>query len=126
MLDHLRERVERNLARATQAMLISDGPSGLQADVWACTAQGLRLYLLVSTASDHLVNLELRTDVIVTAEGWRLEGRATTLTRDGAPDLALWRRPEAPWSTLICVRPTRLHVLRPTGWGDCETLVIDE
>ncbi len=126
MLDHLRERVVRSLAQATRAMLISDGPGGLQADAWTCMAQGLRLYLLVSAASDHLVNLELRPDVIVATERWRLEGRAERLTRDDAPDLALWRRPEAPWSALICVRPTRLHVLQPTGWGDCETLVIDE
>ncbi len=126
MLDHLRRRAEQALAQATQAMLITSGAAGLQASAWPCEARGLRLFLLVPTRSDHVLNLEARAEVVIAADHWRLEGRADRSPADAAQDLSLQQLPEARWSLVIVVRPERLHLLRPTGWGDCETLLIDE
>ena len=125
MLDHLRQRAVAALSSATAAQVITDGPAGLQASLWPCEASDLRLYILISSASDHLVNLEVRRDVMLTTDRWRLEGEASPLTRAAAPDLSLWERAEAPWSTLIAVSARRLHLLPDTGWGDGETLDLD-
>ena len=127
MLDHLRARIEAALGEPEAALLITQGPSGLQASAWPCEAHDLRLYLLVPTASDHLPNLEAAEPcaVVVVAEHWRLEGRALA-GAGSSPALKLSRRPEAPWSTVVEVRPERLHLLRADGWGDGETLTIDE
>lgn len=125
MLDHLRQRAVAALSTATAAQVITDGPAGLQASRWPCEPRDLRLFVLLSSASDHLVNLEVRRDVVLTTDRWRLEGDAAPLARTHAPDLSLWERADAPWSTLIVVSARRLHLLPDTGWGDGETLDIN-
>lgn len=127
MLDHLRARIEAALAEPVAALLITQGPGGLQASSWPCAALGLSLYLLVPAASDHRLNLDGPDPVavVVVAEGWRLEGRAWPVGADREPPVTLTQRPDAPWSVVIEIRPERLHLLRPGGWGDCETLTID-
>jgi hypothetical protein len=124
MLDHLRARIEEALKQPETALLITQGAGGLQASAWPSEAHGLRLYLLVPTAADHLLNLETCAQVVVMADNWRLEGKAERLAT--LPGLALTGRPEAPWSVVVEVRPERLHMLQTGGWGDGETLVIDE
>ncbi len=124
MLDHLRARIEEALKQPETALLITQGVGGLQASAWPSEAHGLRLYLLVPTAADHLLNLETCAQVVVMADHWRLEGKAER--RATLPGLALMSRPEAPWSVVVEVRPERLHMLQTGGWGDGETLVIDE
>ncbi len=125
MLEHLRQRAIAALSTTTAAQLITDGPGGLQASLWPCEARDLRLFVLLSNASDHLVNLEVRRDVVMTTDRWRLEGEAALLARADTPDLSLWGRTELPWSTLIVVNARRLHLLPDTGWGDGETLDLD-
>ncbi len=127
MLDHLRARIEAALNEPKAALFITQGPSGLQASRWPCEARGLKLYLLLSSACDHLVNVDASESVegVVVSEHWRLEGRAARCVPP-SNSLALTRRADMPWSVIIEVRPTRLHLLRPDGWGDGETLTIDE
>ena len=127
MLDHLRARIEAALSEPKAVLLITHGPSGLQASRWPCEAQGLRLFVLLPAVSDHLVNVDASgsAEAVVVTDHWRLEGRAVRCASPSSA-LALTRRVDMPWSLVVEVRPTRLHLLRPDGWGDGETLTIDE
>lgn len=126
MLDHLRQRIAAALAPARAATLATGGPAGLQADLLPCAASDLLLYLLLPRTSDHLLNLEADSLVVVTAADWQMRGRARVLAADERPTAAaLLDAPEAPWSVLVEVRPTRVTLGRHAGWGAAETIDLE-
>lgn len=110
MLDDLRERAAMALSNTSEAILIADGPAGLQAARVPCTACGLQLYALVPRTSDLLFNLEQQPEVLVVAAQWQLRGAAVLLEPEEHPaDLGLSASPEALWCAVAAVTPTRLH-----------------
>lgn len=108
------------------ATLATHGPAGLQADVLPCAAGGLRLYLLLPGTSDQLLNLETQPEAIVSTAAWTVRGRARVRGVAECPaGLALWQRPEAPWSVAVEVSPRRVTIAHPRGWGASETIDIE-
>lgn len=125
MLQKLRQRVCETLATACQVVLSSHGPADIQAEVLACEAHGLALYVLVPRTSDLLFNLESNTLVVATAGTWQVRGEARLLRPGGYPErLALARTPEAAWCEVVEVRPTRLHLHPTNGRVKGETIDI--
>jgi hypothetical protein len=126
MLAHLRQRVENVLSPVQQANLSTAGPAGIQAQVFPCEAVGMKLYLLVPSTSDHLLNLEFEPTAVVSTSEWQLHGRGFVLPLAQAPPgLSLPRSPEAPGCILVEIRPIRLQINQPQGWGYGETIDID-
>ena len=127
MLEDLRRRAAAALARACEATVATYGPAGLQADLVACAAQGLRLYLLVPSTSEHLFNLETNPELVVATAIWRVQGRGRGLSAAGRPVIAtLNDNPSAPWCVWLEVVPTRLTIAHEHGWGAAETIDIGE
>jgi hypothetical protein len=123
VLDHLKQRVMETLAQAQLVTLASSGPGGLQADVFPCQALGLRLYVMLPCTSDHLVNLESDPAVVVAVEDWQIRGLARVLAWEEHPaELGLVSAPDADWSEVIEIRPTRVGLGRREGWGYEETI----
>lgn len=126
MLNHLRQRAAEALARPRSATLATSGSGGLQADEVPCQGVGLRLYLLLPSTSEHLVNLEGDPSVVINADGWRLLGIARTLPPgERPPGLTLSEGPRGRWSCVVEVRASRLDFGRRDGWGYRETLDLD-
>jgi hypothetical protein len=123
MLNYARHRAIEMLKITRRAVLVSNGPSGLQAGYYRCEALGLELYLLVPGTSDHLPNLEQETNVTLLSSAWELKGEAKVLSPDcDHPDLELTGDPLAKWCRLVRVKPVRMQVYRGEGWGNLETL----
>ncbi len=126
MLDHLRHRVIEVLAAAQSVTLATYGPAGLQASLLPCEAAEMRLYLLLPATSDHLLNLENQSDVMVSNAAWQMRGRAVVVnSADNLPNLGLLQKAEAQWGRLIVIFPTQLNIRRGRGWGYSETIDID-
>lgn len=124
MLNHLRQRVTETLCAATAATLSTHGAAGIQANVFACEAIDLALYLLIPRTSDHLFNLEQHPEVVVTTEAWQLRGVAC-MAPERPAGLALLQQPDAAWCEVVMVRPTRLQIEPQGGLGHAETIDID-
>ncbi|HLF29009.1 MAG TPA: hypothetical protein VJG32_22000 [Anaerolineae bacterium] len=126
MLEHLRQRVIQTLAGIRTATLSTYGPAGLQASRLPCEAFETELYVLVPRASDHLFNLETQPEVTVVNETWNVKGITDLLLPAEWPcHLALTSRPEAGWSTLIRIRPSRLTILALESGSPVETIDLD-
>jgi hypothetical protein len=126
MLTYLRQHVATTLAPAHSATLATSGPAGLQADLFPCVACGTLLYLLLPCTSDQLLNLDNDPQVVVTAAGWQMRGRARVL--DSAEQLALgllMDGPGAPWSLVVEVLPARVTIAQRQGWGAAETIDLE-
>ena len=127
MLDHLHQRVLEALASAEFVTLSTYGAATLQASLLPCEAVGLRLYLLLPATSDHLLNLESQSEVVVTTADWQLRATAVTLTPPNyPPNLLLLQKPETQWSRLLEIRPSQFNIRRANGWGYSETIDIEE
>ncbi len=125
MLNHLRQHIATTLANARSATLASSGPAGLQAHVVPCTASGIQLYLLLPRTSDQLLNLEHDPAVVVTTAEWQVWGRAHIVREAERAAASLLDAPDAPWSVVIEVQPTRVSIAQPTGWGAAETIDLE-
>jgi hypothetical protein len=125
MLNHLRQHIAATLANVRSATLASSGPAGLQAQVVPCTASGVLLYLLLPRTSDQLLNLEHDPAVVVTTAEWQVWGQARVLTQAERAAAALLDAPDAPWSVVVEVQPTRVSIAQPTGWGAAETIDLE-
>jgi hypothetical protein len=114
-------------ARKTQFITpATSGPGGLQAGMFPCQAADLRLYLLVPCTSDHLANLEGDASVVVTTEAWQLRGLAHVVPPGEYPaGLALLNAPDARWSEVVEICPTRFDVRQRRGWGYSETIDLE-
>jgi hypothetical protein len=126
MLTHLRQHIATILAPTRRATLATHGPAGLQADLFPCVAHDLLLYMLLPCTSDHLVNLEHEQPVVVTTAEWHVRGRARALGQAEQPAAAaLLDTPDAPWSVVVEVRPSRVTIARRAGWGAAETIDLE-
>jgi hypothetical protein len=123
MLEDLQHHAAATLAHTHTATVATYGPAGLQADLVPCAAQGLCLYLLVPSTSDHLLNLEASPEIVVATRNWRVHGRGRGLaTADRPPIAALADNPDAPWCVWVKVVPRRLTIAQQHGWGAAETI----
>ena len=126
MLDHLRQHIAATLEQTRSATLATRGPAGLQAHVVPCAVSGIRIYLLLPRTSDHLLNLEHDPSVVVTTAEWHVSGRARVVTgAECAAALLLLKAPDAPWSVVVEVQPTRVSIAQREGWGAAETIDLD-
>ena len=126
MLNHLRQHIAATLEKVRNATLASSGPAGLQAQVVPCAASGVQLYLLLPRTSDHLLNLEHDPAVVVTTAEWQVWGHAHLVTpAHCSAAMRLLEGPDAPWSVVIEVQPTRVAIAQPTGWGAVETIDLE-
>ena len=125
MLDHLRQHIATTLAAVRSATLASSGPAGLQAQVVQCAASGIQLYLLLPRTSDHLLNIEHDPAVVVTTAEWQVFGRARIVTEVEHAAAQLQEAPDACWSVVIVVQPTRVAIAQRSGWGAAETIDMD-
>ena len=62
MFDYAHQRALEVLGTPRTAVLVTNGPAGIQIGEFACALSGLSLYLLVPQTSDHLFNLEYACD----------------------------------------------------------------
>jgi hypothetical protein len=82
------------------------------------------LFVLVPRASDHLFNIETQPEVVVIGENWNLKGQARLAPPpDWPPELG--RHPEAKWSSVLVIHPTRLNLLARDTGSPTETIDID-
>ncbi len=125
MLRQLRQRAIETLSTARQIVLSAFGPAEIQAEVLPCESVGLALYVLVPRTSDLLFNLEAGTLVVATADTWHARGTARLITPHEYPEgLAIARTPEAAWSEMVEIHPTRLQLRSPPGQALGETIDI--
>jgi hypothetical protein len=123
MLDYARQHAMEALGIPHTAILVTNGPAGVQASEFPCEAMGLDLYLLIPRTSDHLFNLEHESTVTLLLVGCELKGKAQIISR-GRPDLDLnlLREPEAKWCVLVQVEIARVQIRSQQGWGNIETI----
>ena len=127
MLLHLRTRVATIMAESHQAILATWGPADIQAGVYPCEAKGLHIYMLVPRTSDHLYNLEISPDVVVTTHRWQARGKARVLAPEIAPRaLRLGVREEAQWSVLLEIVPARVQIAAENDGPYVETIDVTE
>lgn len=125
MLRQLRQRAIEALATARQIVLSAFGPADIQSEVLRCESVGLALYVLVPRTSDLLFNLESSPLVVATADTWQVRGAARLLTPHEYPGgITIARAPEAAWSEMVEIRPTRLQLRPPSGQAQGETIDI--
>jgi hypothetical protein len=123
MLLHLRARVAEIMAETHQALLATCGPADIQAGIYPCEAEGVRLYMLVPRASDHHYNLEMSQDVVVTTHRWQARGKARSLAPEATPrSLRLGASEAVEWSVLLEIVPTRLQIAAESGGPYVETI----
>ncbi|NTW04294.1 MAG: hypothetical protein HGA19_24025 [Oscillochloris sp.] len=123
MLRQLHHHVIAALAGEHSATLATYGPAGLHAHVLPCAVVGMRLYVLLPSTSDQLLNLEVDPDAVVVTSAWMVRGRAYVCTSAECPaELDLWRTPESLWSVVVEVLPCRVTIAHQEGWGASETV----
>ncbi len=126
MLDYARQRAIEVLKVPRRAVLATSGPAGVQAHEFPCEAIELELYLLVPQTSDHLFNLEHVSAVSLLTKKWELKGEAHVVaTNTTELQLKILQEPEAVWSVLVRVTPSKLQIRREAGWGNLETIDIN-
>ncbi|MDO8674136.1 MAG: hypothetical protein Q7O66_22215 [Dehalococcoidia bacterium] len=125
MQEKQRQRVTEALSTARQVVLSAGGPAQIQAEVLACEAIGLILYVLVPRTSDLLFNLEIGTLVVATADIWQGRGAARLLPTGEYPNgLTIACTPQAQWCELIEIQPTQMILQKRPGLIRGETIDI--
>jgi hypothetical protein len=133
MLDHLHQKAAQTLASVRSVNLSSYGPADIQSSRVPCTSQDLTLYVFIPHSSDHLLNLEHRSGVVVATDKWDLHGTARVLIHNEIPKeiqpaevCTDHSRPasgfNSAWGYVVAIRPTRLTLFAPTGQGNIETI----
>lgn len=126
MLGHLKQRVAEVLASAQVANLATCGPTGLQSRFYPCAALGMQLYLLVPATSDQLFNLEHVPTAVASTTEWQLYGRGYVLPVEQGPPGLVWPEfVDTAGCVLVHLRPVRLQINQPRGWGYRETIDIE-
>jgi hypothetical protein len=123
MFDYAHQRALEALGDPRTAVLVTNGPAGVQVSEFPCAALGLSLYLLMPQTSDHLFNLECESTVTLLIARCELKGKAQLVSR-GAVDLdcALLQEPQADWCAFLHVEISQVQIRSEVGWGNCETL----
>jgi hypothetical protein len=123
MFDYAHQRALELLGTPRTAVLVSNGPAGVQVGEFPCDASGLSLYLLVPQTSDHLFNLEYESTVTLLIAQCELKGRAQIISRGAVnPDCALLQNPAADWGAFVHVEISQVQIRSDEGWGNRETL----
>ncbi len=126
MLAHLRQRIEHSLQRTPAAVLSTAGPCGLQAGHFPCEYRCERLYLLVPATLDLLENLVVPLEVLVTAPGWQIQGKASLLAPCSHPaGLSLLACSGSRWSAVVEIQPIRIQLQPQAGYPTGETIDFD-
>lgn len=123
MFDYAHQRAREVLGTPHIAVLVTNGPAGVQVGEFACTLSGLSLYLLVPHTSDHLFNLEYESNVTLLISHCELTGKALIVSRESvSPACDLTQRPTADWSTFLRVEISRVQIRSEEHWGNRETI----
>jgi hypothetical protein len=123
MFDYAHQRALEVLGAPRAAVLVTNGPAGVQVGEFPCVALGLSLYLLVPQTSDHLFNLEYESTVTMLITRCELKGRAQIISRGAVnPDCDLLRNPAADWGAFLRVEIFQVQLRNDEGWGNRETI----
>jgi hypothetical protein len=123
MFDYAQQRAREVLGSPRAAVLVTNGPAGVQVGEFPCTLSGLSLHLLVPQTSDHLFNLEAEAQVTLLIARCEVKGRAQIISREAVnPACELLRAAAADWCAFVCVEIAQLHIRSDEGWGNRETL----
>jgi hypothetical protein len=123
MFDYAHQRALELLGTPRTAVLVTNGPAGVQAGEFPCATVGLILYLLVPQTSDHLFNLEYESAVTLLIARCELKGRAQLISHgEVASACTLLREPEADWSAFLQIEISQVQIRSEVGWGNRETL----
>ncbi|NWF67531.1 MAG: pyridoxamine 5'-phosphate oxidase family protein [Chloroflexi bacterium] len=120
MLGVLRAKVATALAQTATVLLATSGPAGLQVSVCPSHSQDVRLFILIPDTSEHLVNLEQDTQVVVTTCAWQMRGHSRILA---SPPPTLFK--DSVWRRVIEVSPARFEFTQADGLGAYETIDFD-
>jgi hypothetical protein len=123
MLDYAHGRAIEKLKVPRRAILVTNGPAGLQAGEYPCEATGLDFYLLVPQTCDHLFNLEHDPAAALLSSIWHLKGEGKVISPLPADlELELLKEPGVEWCVLVQITPHQLQIRRDEGWGNLETI----
>jgi hypothetical protein len=123
MFDYAHQRVLEVLGTPRTAVLVTNGPAGVQVNEFPCATVGLILYLLVPQTSDHLFNLECESTVTLLIAQCELKGRAQIISRGEVnPDCILLQEPAVEWSAFLQIEISQVQIRSEVGWGNRETL----
>ncbi len=123
MLDYAQQHAAEVLGNPPMAVLVTNGPAGVQVGEFPCAVMGLSVYLLVPQTSDHLFNLEQESAVTLLITSCELKGTARPLDyNDVPPTCALLQHPVVQWGTFLRVEISRVQLRSADGWGNRETL----
>ena len=123
MFDYAHQRALEVLGAPHAAVLVTNGPAGLQVGEFACALSGLNLYLRVPQTSDHLFNVEHASTVTLLINRCEVKGSAQIIPRDIVDlDCALLQEPEADWCAFLRVEISQVHLRSEAGWGNRETI----
>ena len=111
MLERLRHEAATKLAQITACTLATTGPAGIYASWERCTSHGLRLYLLIAAATDHVLNIETTGEVALAGDSWHLVGKGICLVETSGP----WLLTRQPWQVVVEVIPARLYLAGEHG-----------
>jgi hypothetical protein len=123
MFDYAHQRALEMLGAPHTAVLVTNGPAGIQVGELACALSGLSLYLLVPQTSDHLFNLEYEAQVTLLITRCVVKGRAQIISREMVNlDCDLRREPAADWCAFLRVEISQVQLRSEAGWGNRETI----
>jgi hypothetical protein len=123
MFDYARQRALEVLGIPRLAVLVTNGPAGIQVSECACTLLGLSLYLLVPQTSDHLFNLEHESIVTLLIARCEVKGSAQIISRQAVHlDCELLSEPVAEWCAFLRVDISQVQLRSEAGWGNRETI----
>ena len=123
MFDYAHQRALEVLGTPRTAVLVTNGPAGVQVGEFPCAALGLNLYLLVPRTSDHLFNLEYESTVTLLIARCELKGKAQIISRDAVnPACDLLQDPAANWGAFLRVEISQVQIRNDEGWGNRETI----
>jgi hypothetical protein len=126
MFDYAQQRALEVLGTPRTAVLVTNGPAGIQIGEFACTLSGLSLYLLVPQTSDHLFNLEHDATVALLINRCEVKGRAQIIPRATVePDCALVQESEVDWCAFLRVEISQVQLRSEAGWGNRETIDLE-
>ena len=123
MFDYAHQRALEVLGAPHTAVLVTNGPAGIQIGEFACALSGLSLYVRVPQTSDHLFNLEYEAQVTLLITRCEVKGRAQIISREMVNrDCDLLREQAADWCAFLRVEISQVQLRSEAGWGNRETI----
>jgi len=123
MIDYAHQRALEVLGAPHAAVLVTNGPAGIQVGEFDCALSGLSLYLRVPQTSDHLFNVEHESAVTLLIARCEVKGTAQIISREMVNlDCDLLREPAADWCAFLRVEISQVQLRSEEGWGNRETI----